>query len=122
MEIKITKKELLNHWNNSCSTGWEYLIHGRIYNDDKTRFSRFKFVLWIDGMDYAEYLDNGDGTEIEGTEETFKEYLNECIYGYTGLITEFSDKGTKDFYELCKESIERYNRNLRRDNCFYYRA
>ena len=56
MEIKITKTEKLQEINNSMVHNFYYLIHGRIYNDEKTRYKKFKFVLFFDAFDIQEYF------------------------------------------------------------------
>lgn len=103
MEIKITKKEKLKEVNNCMCHNFYYLIHGQIINDDKTRYKKFRFVLWFDVFDILEYFE-----QDYYTKENIKEYIDVSIWGYLDLIHNYDD--TTDFYNTCNDTIEKYNR------------
>lgn len=103
MEIKITKKEKLQEINNSMCHNFYYLIYGHIYNDEKTRYKKFKFVLFFDAFDIQEYFE-----QDHYTKDNIKEYINALIDGYIGLIPNYNN--TKDFYNTCNDTIEIFNR------------
>lgn len=104
MEIKITKKTKLLEVNNSMVHNYYYLINGKIYKDDSTKYKKFKFVLFFDIFDLQEYY---EGYE-EITEEMKKEYIEEMVFCCTGMISDYNK--LDDFYEFCNSTIENYNR------------
>lgn len=103
MEIKITKKEKLQEINNSMVHNFYYLVHGRIINDEKTRYKKFKFVLFFDAFDIQEYFEKDYYTK-----DDIKEYVNALIDGYTGIIPDYNK--TSGFFQVCNDTIERYNK------------
>lgn len=103
MEIRITKKEKLQEINNDKAHNFYYLIYGRIYNDDKTRYKKFKFVLFFDVFDVQEYFEQDFYTK-----ENLRTYINDLIYSYTSLITDYTK--TQYFYEICNDTIKQYNK------------
>lgn len=56
-EIKITKKEKICEINNEMCHNFYYLIHGRLYNQNKTRYKKFKFVIFFDIFDVMEFYE-----------------------------------------------------------------
>ena len=114
MEIRITKREKLDEWNNSMCSGVEYCVHGRIINDDKTRYRPFKFIANIDGQDL--WKDECDDENEDCY--TYREYLDECVIpSFTDNIQSYDD--CKYFYSLCNETINKYNETIRRRNSYY---
>ena len=105
--IEITKRVLLDKWNNCMSSGEEYLIYGRILNAEKTRYRRFRFVVSFEYWEVEEYFEKDFFTK-----QDVKEYLEESIAGYTLAVRGYND--TKAFYEMCNDSIERYNDRIRK--------
>ena len=103
MEIKITRKEKLQEINNSMVHNFYYLIHGRIINDEKTRYKKFKFVLFFDAFDIQEYFEKDCYTRDDVTQ-----YIDALIDGYTSIIPSYEN--TAGFFEICNESIQRYNK------------
>ena len=90
-----------------------FLIHGRIYNEGRTRMRKFKYVEWFDIFDVQEFFEDKEFI----TQEDVREYLNnlECPYLYS--IKDYNDeKGLKDFYDFCNDTIERYNDLIRARN------
>lgn len=109
MEIRITKREKLDEWSNSMCSGTEWLVHGRIINDDNTMYRPFKFIATIDGQDLwkDEYDDENEDCY------TYREYLDEIMIPYyLDYIRSYDD--CKDFYNLCNETINDYNEAVRR--------
>ena len=103
MEIKITKKELLKEVNNEMCHNFYYLVHGRIYNEAKTQYKPFKFVVWFDVFDMQEYFEQDFYTK-----ENVKEYVSEIASGYFYEIKSYED--CQEFFNLCNKMIEEYNR------------
>lgn len=109
VDFEITKKEKIKEVNNDKCHNYYYLIHGRIYNEGKTRMRKFKYVVWFDIFDVQEYF-NKDLI----TKEDIKDYLNDMENVCLVNIKSYNDeKGLKDFYEYCNETIEDYNRIAR---------
>lgn len=106
--IELTKLEKLLEVNNSMCHNYYYLQHGRIYNEDKTKFRRFKFVFWTDIDSICEYYEKDFVTNDE-----IKRYIDECSW-LTGedaachLIKSFDD--CQMFYDWCNDTIKKYNR------------
>ena len=48
---EITKTKKLIEQNNDMCHNYYYLINGRFYNSDKTKYKRFKYVEWFDIFD-----------------------------------------------------------------------
>lgn len=100
--IKITKRVKLLEVNNDKCHNYYYLIHGKILNHDGTRCRKFRFVVWFDNEDIGEYF-NVDYYK----EKHVKEYLDECIMANCIMINH--DNDTAYFYDICRESIKKYN-------------
>ena len=107
VDFKITKKQKILEVNNDKAHNFYFLIYGHIYNEDKTRYRKFKFVEWFDIFDLQEYFDKDYITN-----DDVKQYVNELVD--TTNITEIKDyydtEGLKNFYDYCRETIENYNR------------
>ena len=106
MQIKITRRKRLLSVGNSWSDYINYwLINGQIVNDENTFFKRFKFVAAVnfsaDGWD-----------EEEQREKTEPEMLEEIEFCYLDLIRSFDD--CAEFFDVCNQSIESYNDDMRR--------
>lgn len=106
VDFEITKKRKLLEVNNCMCHNFYYLIHGRIYNEGKTKYKKFKYVEWFDIFDLQEYFEK----EII-TQEDIKQYLNEIENCYLLNIKNYED--TKEFYEFCNKTIENYNKIAR---------
>lgn len=117
MEIKITKRKKLLEINNDMCHNFYYLINGRFYNDDKTAYRKFKFVIWFDIFDvdeYFNYVDFDDGCEwIDRpiTKNMIDEYCEEIIWSTVSIVSDYNNENQlKNFYEICNDSIHDYNR------------
>lgn len=109
VNFEITKKQKLLEVNNDMCHNYYYLIYGRIYNENKTRYRKFKFVEWFDIFDMQEYYEKDFIYK-----EDIKNYVDDLIFGascaYTNNIKSFDDeKGLKEFYNYCNETIKNYN-------------
>lgn len=105
--LKITKKEKLLSASQPVYVDY-YLIHGRIYNDDGTRYYKFKFVL---AMDLE--LDLWD-PETE-SEIPYSDGLNALIDGF---CCDAGDAFNNDairarFFGDCNETIRGWNNSCR---------
>lgn len=105
VDFEITRKQKILEVNNDMCHNYYYLIYGRIYNKDKTRIRKFKYVLWFDIFDLQEYFEKDIITK-----DDIKEYLDTLENVYLLNIEHYNDeKGLKDFYEYCNETIKNYN-------------
>jgi len=107
-EIKITKKLCLDEWSNSTCSGSEWVVYGRIYNREKTRYYSFRFVLWFD---YAcDLWDSENEKEIP-----LSECMENAIYSFIPDNLSFDDeKAIARFIDDCNATIEQYNAKNRR--------
>lgn len=107
MEVKITKRRKLHEVCNDMCHNWYYEVSGRIMNDERTRYRRFHFVVWFDIIDLQEYYDQDCISKKQ-----ILDYVTECAYAMIELINSYDD--CEYFYEMCRESIDRYNGHYRR--------
>ena len=108
MEIKYTKTNLLYEQNNDMCHNFYYIYYGKIYNEDHTRYRKFKYVEWFDIFDVQEFFEKDYITK-----EDIKEYARNIENSYLLAIKDYNDtKGLKDFYNYCRETIDNYNRIL----------
>ena len=109
INLVITKTKKLQEINNDMTHNFYYLYYGRIYNENMTRFYRFKYVFFFDIYDLQEFYEKDVITKSD-----IKEYINN--YELPCYMKNFDDKkGLKDFYEACNESIENWNKIA----CYY---
>lgn len=107
MEIKITKRTLAHEVNNDMVHNYYYYVQGRIYNDDNTRYKKFGFIVWFDVEDLAEFYEDKDIF----TKKDILNYVDEMSFCcFTDYIKAYDD--CKYFYEICRQSIENYNKIL----------
>lgn len=110
IDFEITKIQKIKEVNNDMCHNYYYLVHGRIYNEDKTRIRKFKFVEWFDIFDLQEYYEKDIITKNE-----IKNYVENLVdnigCSYIGDIKDYNDeKGLKEFCEYCNETIKQYNK------------
>ena len=106
--VEITKSQKLLEVNNSMCHNFYFLYYGRIYNKDKTRMRKFKFVEWADINDICDYLDKEYVTDKD-IRCVMSEYAwNTCDDKAARLINSFDD--CQEFYDWCNETIKKYNR------------
>ena len=107
INFEITKTQKIKEVNNDMCHNYYYLIHGRIYNEDKTRMRKFKYVLWFDIFDVQEFFEDKEYI----TYNDILEYRNNLEVPYLHNIKDYNDKkGLKAFYEYCNETIKQYNK------------
>lgn len=114
VNFEITKKQKIKEVSNDMCHNYYYLIYGRIYNDDKTKYRKFKFVEWFDIFDLQEYYEKDFITDTEI--KTYIDNLTDNMgCSYLSDIKNYNDeKGLKEFYNYCNETIENYNRIARK--------
>lgn len=108
VDFEITKTKKLLEINNEMAHNYYYIIYGRIYNEERTRIRKFKYVLWFDIFDLQEYFEKDIITK-----EDIKNYINDLEIGYLMNLKDYNDiEGLKDFYDYCNETIKNYNKIL----------
>ena len=100
--VKITKTSKLLEVNNDMVHNFYYLVHGRIINENKTKYKKFRFVLFYDVFELQEYFET-----VVITKDMEKEYRDYLIFNMVDTIKSYDD--TKYFYELCNDTIKNYN-------------
>lgn len=113
VDFEITKKQKILEINNDMCHNYYYLIYGRIYNEDKTRMRKFKYIEWFDIFDLQEYFEKDLITKND-----IKQYVDNLIdnmgCSYIGDIKDYNDtQGLQEFYNYCNETIENYNKIAR---------
>jgi len=107
-EVKITKTSKLLEVNNDMVHNFYYLVNGRIINESKTKYKKFRFVLFYDVFDLQDYWQDDDNENVVITKDMEKQYRNDLIFSMVDTIKSYND--TKDFYDLCNDTIKNYNR------------
>ncbi len=106
VDFEITKKQKILEINNDMCHNFYFLIYGRIYNESKTKYKKFKFVEWFDIFDVQEFFDDKEYI----TKNDIIDYLNNLENSYLLNIKDYNDeKGLKEFYNYCNETIKKYN-------------
>ena len=71
--IDFTRVKKIYEVNNSMCHNFYFQYNGRIYNESKTKYRQFVFVLWFDIFDVMEHFDTDMVTQ-EDIKEFAKEY------------------------------------------------
>jgi hypothetical protein len=103
METIITKQVKLYEVNNDKCHNYYYGFYGRIINTDKTRYKKFRFVVSFDIFDVLEYYEK----ELVSNREK-RMYAKELAYSMLDAIQDYDN--CKEFYRLCNETIDNYNK------------
>lgn len=107
VDFEITKRQKIREVNNSMCHNYYFLVYGRIYNEGRTRMRKFKYVEWFDIFDVQEFFEDKEWITQEGV----REYLNNLEVPYLYNIKDYNDeKGLKEFYNYCNETINEYNK------------
>ena len=107
VDFEITKRQKIKEVNNSMCHNYYFLVYGRIYNEGRTRMRKFKYVEWFDIFDVQEFFEDKEWI----TQEDVREYLNNLEVPYLYNIKDYNDeKGLKEFYNYCNETINEYNK------------
>lgn len=110
VNFEITKQQKVLEVNNEMCHNYYFLVYGRMYNENKTRYRKFKYIEWFDIFDVMEFFE-----KEYITQKDVKEYLNNLENVYLTNIENYNDeKHLKEFYAYCNETIENYNRINRR--------
>ena len=106
VDFEYTKINKLLEVNNDMVHNFYFIYYGKIYNKDKTRYRKFKYVEWFDMFDVQEFFD-----KEWITKEDIKEYANNIENCYLTSINDYDDtKHLKEFYNFCNETIINYNK------------
>ena len=101
VDYKITKTKLLKEVNNDMAHNYYFLIYGRMYNENHTKYRKFKYVEWCDIFDVMEFFEK-DFANIADV----KEYIGQLVNGYIEMIENFDDvKNISKFYDVCNETL-----------------
>ena len=91
VNFEITKTKKLLEINNDMVHNFYFIIHGRIYNEGKTRMRKFKYVEWFDVFDVMEFFETDYYND-----KLVKEYLGNLENSYIYGIKDYNDeKGLK---------------------------
>ena len=105
IDFEITKKQKILEVNNEMCHNYYYLIHGRLYNENKTKYKKLKYILFFDIWDLLEYYEKDFVTQ-----EEIKDYIEAIENPYLTSISNYNDiKNIENFYKFCNETIENYN-------------
>ena len=105
VNYEYTKINKIHEVNNDMAHNYYYIYYGRIYNENKTRYRKFKYIEWFDIFDLQEYFEKDLITK-----EDVKNFANEIENSYLLNIKDYNDtKGLKEFYNYCNETIKNYN-------------
>lgn len=101
--MEITKISRLLEVNNDMVHNYYYLVNGRLYNEKRTMYKRFKFVIWFDAFDVQEYFDREFFTK-----EDIREYAKD--YAYNFIDSNYSGYDSfENFIKECNKTIDEYN-------------
>ena len=104
MNIKYTKINKLHEQKNDMCHNFYYIYYGRIYNEDKTKYRKFKYIEWFDIFDLQEYYD-----KEYISEEDIRNFALNLENGYLLNIKDFYDtENLEKFYKYCNETIRNY--------------
>lgn len=107
VNFEITKKQKILEINNDMCHNYYYLIYGRIYNEEKTKYKKFKYIEYFDIFDVQEFFDDKEYI----TKEDIKDYLNNLENSYLLNIKDYNDReNIQEFYNYCNETIIKYNK------------
>lgn len=104
--VDVTKRVKVLEVDNYMAHTYYYLVHVRIYNADRTRYRKAKFIVWMDAQDVAEWA-NPESDDCSYTKEDVLDLLANEIMNTCDLIKSYDD--TAEFYAYCRQTIERFN-------------
>lgn len=106
MNIEYTKINKLYEVCNDMCHNFYYIYYGRIYNEDHSKYRKFKYIEWFDIFDIQEHYE-----KIYITNEDIRNYALNLENGYLLGIKDYNDtENLKEFYEFCNETIKNYNK------------
>jgi hypothetical protein len=105
VDFKITKIQKIHEVRNDMVHNYYFIYYGKIYNENKTKFRRFKYVEWFDIFDVMEFFEKDIITK-----EDVKEYAHNLENSYLYNIKNYDDeKNLKGFYNYCNNTIKNFN-------------
>ena len=108
VNVEYTKIQKINEVNNDMVHNYYYIYYGRIYNQEHTKYRKFKYIYWFDIFDVQEFFDKDVITK-----QDIREYALNIENNYIYNIKDYEDKESlKEFYENCNETIRKYNKIL----------
>lgn len=108
VNVEYTKIQKINEVNNDMVHNYYYIYYGRIYNQEHTRYRKFKYIYWFDIFDVQEFFEKDVITK-----QDVREYALNIENNYLYNIKNYNDKeNLKKFYENCNETIREYNKIL----------
>ena len=106
VNVEYTKIQKINEVNNDMVHNYYYIYYGRIYNQEHTRYRKFKYIYWFDIFDVQEFFEKDVITK-----QDVREYALNIENSYLYNIKDYNDKESlKEFYENCNETIRKYNK------------
>lgn len=108
VNFEYTKIQKINEVNNDMAHNYYYIYYGRIYNQEHTRYRKFKYIYWFDIFDVQEFFEKDVITK-----QDIREYALNIENNYLYNIKDYNDKESlKEFYKNCNETIREYNKIL----------
>ena len=109
LDFKDKKKQKLLEVNNDMTHNYYYLIYLKVFNEEKTRVRKFRYVVWFDIFEVQEFFEKDCITEND-----IKEYLKEIVeninYTHISNIKNYNDiENIKNFVNFCNDTIIDYN-------------
>lgn len=109
VKYEYTKISKIYEVNNDMCHNYYYIYYGRIYNEEHTRYRKFKYIEWFDIFDVQEFFEKDYITK-----DDIREYALNIENSYLYSIKDYNDKnGLKDFYNYCNETIKNYNKIIK---------
>lgn len=108
VNVEYTKIQKINEVNNDMVHNYYYIYYGRIYNQEHTKYRKFKYIYWFDIFDVQEFFEKDVITKKD-----VREYALNIENSYLYNIKDYDNKESlKKFYENCNETIREYNKIL----------
>lgn len=101
--MEITKINRLLEVRNDMVHNYYYLVYGRLYNEDKTMYKKFRFVIMFDAFDVQEYFDRDFFTK-----EDLKQFAKDYAYNFIDCNYSGYESFT-NFVKECNKTIDEYN-------------
>ena len=100
--LKITKRVKLLEVNNDMVHNYYYLIYGKSYNKDRTKYKAFRFIILFDVFDLQEYYEKDLISKKD-----IDNYITE--YAYCFIDNNYIDYDRhSEFIKKCNETIKRF--------------
>lgn len=109
--FEITKIKKLYDVNDDMERDYCYMIYVRLFNNEHTKYIKYKFILWFDIFEVEEYFEK-DAISKNNIRWFIEDYaFNTCLYYKLDESTTYYDiDRLKDFLSFCNETIKKYNR------------